>query len=117
MPLSFVFIQLLRAEQEESIGNRNGSDQDWVRSRYTMADILLVPGIGLVEAAQLAVDDVHGAVENAHQLASKFLWFHKAEDKGSEPDPKKPARSFMPFWWRKASATMIRIDASLFLLS
>jgi hypothetical protein len=65
MPLSFVFIQLLAlqaelalpAEQEESIGNRNGTDQNWVESRRTMADILLVPGIGPKEARLLAVND------------------------------------------------------------
>jgi hypothetical protein len=42
----------------------------------------------------------HGAVENAHQLASTFLWFHKAdeaEDEGLDPDPRVTCAKFHAF--------------------
>jgi hypothetical protein len=67
MPLSFVFIQFA-----ESIDR-------WTAANVVF-DIKMMPGIGSVEAAKLAVnDDQHGAVTNPHQLMDKWLLFHPEE--------------------------------------
>jgi hypothetical protein len=49
-----------------------------------IADIKSMPGIGLVEALQLAVNDQYGAVTNAHQMVDKWLSFQPAGPDGAK---------------------------------
>jgi hypothetical protein len=67
MPLSFILAFIQFSDEAVAL---------WVASTI-VADILTVPGIGLVEARLLTVIDGHGAVENTFQLLGKFLSFYQ----------------------------------------
>jgi hypothetical protein len=72
MPLSFVFIQ-------NEVLKRREMKKNWITLRV-VPNILKVPGIGPAEAAKLAVNDVHGAVETAYDFLAKWLSCYKGKN-------------------------------------